>query len=152
MVKERNGLRLIIPEALLSEMSQIGLEYYPNEFGGFLVGRYSDDLRILYITDFILPKKYIGLPSMFERSTDGLKEKLERLFVEKNQYYIGEWHTHPESSPQYSQTDLVAMKVIADHKKVNILNPVLLIISISKIKPIKHKFYIYKDNQLLAYE
>ena len=152
LVKNRNGLKLVVPETLMNGIAQLGIEHHPNEFGGFLVGKYSDDFKTLYINNYILPKKYKGHPCLFERSTDGLQEKLENLFVEKNQYYIGEWHTHPDSSTQYSQTDLIAMNAIAHHEKVNILNPILLILSVTKTKLNEYKFYFHKNNQLLPYE
>lgn len=151
-VKSHSGLKLIIPETLLNRIAQIGIEHHPNEFGGFLVGKYSWDFKTLYVRNYILPKKYKGHPCLFERSTDGLKETLGKLFVEKNQYYIGEWHTHPDNSTQYSLTDLNAMTAIAQHEKVKILNPILLILSVSKTKLNGYKFYIYKNDRLLPYE
>jgi len=151
-VKSHNGLKLIIPETLLNGIAQIGIEHHPNEFGGFLVGKYSGDFKTLFITNFILPKKYKGHPCIFERSTDGLKETLGKLFVNKNQYYIGEWHTHPDNSTQYSLTDLKAMIAIAHYEKVKILNPILLILSVSNKKLNEYQFYIYKNNKLLPYE
>ncbi|MGV8815960.1 MAG: Mov34/MPN/PAD-1 family protein [Gelidibacter sp.] len=152
MVKTYDGLDLIFSEVLLNKIGRLGMQHHPNEFGGFLVGKYSEDFKKLYVDDFILPKKYKGHRYTFERSTIGLEEQLEKLFLEKNQYYIGEWHTHPDNSINYSQTDLIAMREIAQYGKVTILNPVLLILSISKLKINAYKFYIYKDKTLLAYD
>lgn len=152
MVKTYDGLDLIFSEVLLNKIGCLGMKHHPNEFGGFLVGKYSEDFKKLHVDDFILPKKYRGHPYTFERSTIGLEEQLEKLFLEKNQYYIGEWHTHPDGSINYSQTDLIAMREIAQYGKVTILNPVLLILSISKSKINAYKFYIYKDKTLLAYD
>jgi len=152
IIKEHNGLRILISETLLNEIAQIGIKHYPNEFGGFLIGKYSKDYKTLQIEDFILPIKYEGHRYLFERSTDGLMEIWEKLFKEKNQYYIGEWHTHPDSSTHYSGTDLEAMGTIARHEQVNILNPILLILSVSKKSLNEYSFYIYKNQKLLAYE
>jgi len=152
MVKTYDSLNLIFSENLLNEIGYLGVQHHPNEFGGFLIGKYSEDLKSLYIDNFIIPNKYKGQPFIFERSTKGLREKLEKLFVEKNQYYIGEWHTHPDSSTKYSQTDLNAMIEIAKYREVQILNPILLILSVSKSEVNAYKFYIFKDEKLLAYE
>lgn len=152
MVKTYDGLDLIFSEVLLNKIGLLGMQHHPNEFGGFLIGKYSEDFKKLYVDDFILPKKYKGYHYTFERSTIGLKEQLEKIFLEKNQYYIGEWHTHPDNSINYSQTDLIAMREIAQYGEVTILNPVLLILSISKSKINAYKFFIYKDKKLLAYD
>jgi len=50
------NVELIIEDTLLDKLEKEGIYSYPNECGGFLVGYYSKDFKILYITDFILPK------------------------------------------------------------------------------------------------
>ncbi len=152
VIKKYDDLELIYSEALLNKIGHLAMQHHPNEFGGFLIGKYSEDLKKLYVEDFILPKKYKGHRYTFERSTNGLKEHLEKLFLEKNQYYIGEWHTHPDSSIDYSKTDLMAMSQIAQYGEVTILNPILLILSISKSELNEYKFYLYKDKKLLGYD
>ena len=57
----------------------------------------------------------------------GLENVWEQLAKEGLQY-VGEWHSHPNGSTQYSSTDLAAM--IDIEKEVAIENPLLLIVSV----------------------
>lgn len=152
MIKKNGNLKLVIDEILFDRIAKIGMSHYPIEFGGFLVGNYSEDFKTLFVKDHILPNKYDGHPTIFKRSTEGLKCTLEKLFDEKNQYYIGEWHTHPNGSTRFSQTDLSAMVNIANDKNVFIKNPILLILSVDSKALKAYSFYIYKENTLKSYD
>lgn len=151
LINKSKKVKLIVEDSLIEEIATIGMNHFPNEFGGFLIGRYSQDFKTLYISGFILPSKYKGFPYLFERSVDGLKETLEILFEEHKEYYIGEWHTHPNGSTHYSLTDLKAMIDIANCDTVYIENPVLLILSISKENLKDFTFYLYDNKKLDAY-
>ena len=95
LIKKHNDLDLYVEESLFERIGAIALKHFPNEFGGFLVGKYSTDFKSVEITDVILPTKYKSTPTQFQRSIDGLERVIEKLFKEKQEYYIGEWHTHP---------------------------------------------------------
>ena len=151
LLNKSKNVELIITEKLLTQLGSYGVKSYPNEFGGFLIGYYSDDFKKLYISDSILPKKYKGIPCFFERSTDGIREFFENLFVKQNIYYVGEWHTHPNASTMYSQADLQTMMYIANCETVMIKNPVLLIISVNNNRILDSTFYIYDDERLSIY-
>lgn len=146
------NLKLVVDAKIIDEIKDAGVSKYPNEFGGFLLGKYSDDLNTLTITRFILPKKYISHPISFERSSKRLNNLLKKIFITKHEYYVGEWHTHPNGSTNYSSTDLHAMKAIAEHKTVNIKNPILLILSIGKSGCNDFTFYCYQNEKLSPYE
>lgn len=152
LVSKHNNLELIVEETLIEEIGTIAIKHYPNEFGGFLIGKYSLNFKSVLITDFILPKKYKGTPTLFHRSTDSIEKLFKDIFKEKNQYYIGEWHSHPSGSTRYSQTDLNAMIEIADCPTVTIKNPILLILSVNKNIVNDFTFYFYNKKKLIAYE
>jgi integrative and conjugative element protein (TIGR02256 family) len=145
-------LEIIIPDTVLKELFHHARNHYPNEFGGFLVGQYINTQKTASVTGFILPKKYKGRPTQFERSTNGLEIEFNRLFLEKGEYYLGEWHTHPNSSTKYSLTDLNAMKNTAECPSVTIANPLLLIISLTSQKISGTTFYHYENQKLVVYE
>jgi len=149
---KHKNLALVIEDNLLTKLGQIGIMHFPNEFGGFLVGNYSADFKTLHILDYVLPKKYKGFPMYFERAIDGLTQIFDKLFKKKNQYFIGEWHTHPNGSTMYSQTDLNSMIQTAECETVHINNPILLIISLNKTRVLNHTFYIYQNKNLIPYE
>lgn len=146
------NVEISISEALLEKLSIYGIEQFPNEFGGFLMGYYSSDFKTLTITDTILPKEYQGTPCLFQRSVNGTDALFDEYYnKEPKQYYVGEWHTHPNGSTCYSQTDLRAMINIATCKTVHITNPVLLILSVNKLKMKSFQFYLYDDKKLVSF-
>lgn len=143
---------IIISDVLLEKLTKHGIEQFPNEFGGFLMGYYSSDFKTLTITDTILPKKHKGTPSLFQRSINGIDTVFEEFYnKEPIQYYVGEWHTHPNGPTRYSQTDLRTMINIANCKTVHIINPILLILSVNKLKMKSFQFYLYDNKRLLPF-
>ncbi|KAA6330613.1 hypothetical protein EZS27_020696 [termite gut metagenome] len=147
-----NSRKLIIEDNLLNNLLRKVIEHYPNEFGGFLIGYYSSDFKTLFVKDFLLPQKYQGLLSIFERSIDGIKNIFYQIFKIKGQYYIGEWHSHPNGGTMYSQTDLHAMIKIAEEETVRIKNPILLILSVNPNSKTTIAFYLYDNKKLIKYE
>lgn len=145
-------VEILISDELFKKLSTYGINEFPNEFGGFLIGYYSNDFKILTISDTILPKVYTGTPCLFRRSIKGIQKSFKE-FYEKNpiQYYVGEWHTHPNGSTLYSNTDLQAMINIEQCETVRITNPILLIISTNKLDVNNFKFYLYENKKLLPF-
>jgi len=151
-INSYKNLKLIVSDDILSRIAKTGMDFFPNEFGGFLIGYYSLDLKTLYITDFLLPKKYKNNSYLFERSIDGIVSVFKKIFYKKKYFYVGEWHTHPNGSTMYSTTDLNAMIKIAKDDNVVIENPILLILSIDKDKNYKFSFYLYANEKLFKYD
>ena len=82
------GLSLEAHEELLNGLVEKGKSHYPNEFGGILVGYYSQDNTYLHITDTILPKTFKASKFSFERSTKGIERKLGIYYKEiPKQFY-----------------------------------------------------------------
>jgi integrative and conjugative element protein (TIGR02256 family) len=126
------GLSIEIQEMLLNELYAVGLNHYPKEFGGLLIGKYSDDFKTCIIETTILPVKYKSSRYSFERGKKGLKAKLTEFYnSEPRLIYVGEWHTHPDSLAIPSSKDKTAMKEIEDNNDVNITSPLLLIIGLN---------------------
>lgn len=146
------GLGIEIRDELIEEIHHAGIKYYPNEFGGLLIGYYSEDKKTVVIEETILPKKYKSSRYNFERGSDGLKKKLEEFYSkDPSLIYVGEWHTHPDSLPIPSSTDLIAILGIINCETVLIKNPVLLIMGIDKEK-YDLGFYVYFENKMCKYE
>lgn len=146
------GLTLDIDGGLISNLIDIGKKHYPNEFGGFLIGYYSESQTHLRITDTILPNKYKGTPYMFERDAIGVEDRLKQFYSEElKKYYVGEWHTHPHNLAIPSTVDIKAVNSIADDPEVSIKNPTLLIIGYDKNK-VELGFYVQFKNKIYRYE
>ena len=148
---QHNNLEIVIEESLLKEIEAVALSHYPNEFGGFLLGRYSEDFKSVNIDFIILPKKYKSSPVVFQRSTKNLEQLFKNEYFKNGRYYVGEWHSHPNGSTMYSNTDLNAMIESTGYDEVQIKNPVLLIVSINNKKMQNFTFYHYSEKKLLPY-
>ncbi|WP_315823498.1 Mov34/MPN/PAD-1 family protein [Paraflavitalea speifideaquila] len=150
-VNKETGLQLIISEELVLKIAGYGINNYPKEFGGLLLGRYTSDNKVVIVEDIILPQKYKSSKYCFERGSEGLKEILELKYnASPSLIYVGEWHTHPDGPADPSRTDIKAMSELANDKNVLITNPVLMILEIRK-KDYKMALYFYYTNKLLQY-
>jgi integrative and conjugative element protein (TIGR02256 family) len=149
---EKIGLSIEANDDLLNSLVEKGKSHYPNEFGGFLIGYYSDENKHLHITDTILPTSFKASKYSFERSTKGVEKKLGNYYKEiPRKFYVGEWHTHPDNSPIPSSTDISAINAIINNENACLANPVLLIIGYSKTK-VDFGFYVWFEDKLYRYE
>src|SRR4051812_10740880 len=102
-------LSLIAKESISKEFCR----HFPNETGGILIGRYSEDLRIATVTRAeTKTSDSISGRTWFIRGRSGLTKLLGQLWG-SGQYYLGEWHTHPEGPPVPSTTDDAQLQRIA---------------------------------------
>lgn len=125
---ESYGNRYIeIRPEVLKQIHQQAESEYPNENGGMLAGHYSEDRHTVYIERVVSPMRKTMRRDSFERAAKGLEEEWKELSAQGLRY-VGEWHSHPNGSTQYSSTDLEAMAKI--EREVSIANPLLLIISL----------------------
>jgi len=98
------------------------------ETGGILIGRYSPDHKTAIINHITGPPKDSKAGSTwFVRGVKGLETLLKR-FWSKNEYYLGEWHYHPNASASPSMQDISQMKEISRSIHYQCPEPVLLII------------------------
>ena len=146
------GLKIEVRQSFIDELYCLGLKHYPKEFGGLLIGYYSEDLKTCIIESSIVPKKFNSSRYFFERGKEGLKQKLTEAYNSTPRLiYIGEWHTHPDGVPSPSNADLNAMIEIAKSPDVSIENPILIILGVTKTE-MKLGTYVYSKNKLLKYE
>jgi len=146
------GLSVEVKQELLDELYRTGMKHYPKEFGGLLIGYYSEDFKTCFIETTILPKKYKSSRYFFEREKEGLKLNLTNFYNSiPRLIYVGEWHTHPDGIPSPSGTDMNAMIEIGESDDVNIENPLLLVLGINPSK-MDVGAYVYSKNKLLRYE
>lgn len=99
-----------------------------NETGGIILGHYTDATTAI-IT------KIVGPPSdsksgrfWFIRGVKGLASLLVKAW-EVNEYYLGEWHYHPNGTITPSQQDLRQMKKISQSNRYNCPEPIMIIIA-----------------------
>ena len=123
-------------------------KYYPLETGGVLIGYYSEDdngdLNIINITR-VLPQSRdsINNPTGFVSGTEGIMDILnEEWDNPEKRYYIGEWHTHPDNSPEPSKLDDEQMFKYSKDDKLNCPEPILFVIG----RNYKMSCNLYKNN------
>jgi len=144
-----DDLYIEIRSSVFNQIKKQAEDEYPNENGGMLAGRYSADRHTVYVEMLVVPVEKLTGRTSFVRNTIGM-EKVWRKLAKDGLRYIGEWHSHPNGSTQYSSTDLSAM--IDIEKEVAIKNPILLIVGVRSSGLSAHTFYCFKNNKLLEYK
>ena len=144
-----DNLYIEINASVFNQIKQQAEGEYPNENGGMLAGRYSADRHTVYIEKVVVPVEKLTGRTTFMRKTNGLEKVWEQLSQEGLRY-VGEWHSHPNGSTQYSGSDLAAM--IDIEKEVAIENPILMIVGVRGCRLSALTFYCYKNNKLLEYK
>lgn len=99
------------------------------ETGGILLGFYSADLKRAEISRAIGPTSDSSSgQTWFVRGIKGLNRLLHKLWILRKDYYLGEWHYHPNASPTPSNVDISQLEAIAKSKKHSCPEPVLVIV------------------------
>jgi proteasome lid subunit RPN8/RPN11 len=145
------NLFLVLEDAVIDAISKQAIISYPNETGGFLVGKYINDCRTALVTDLVLPLKSESGPMSYKRDTDGMDCLWDELYKD-GLIYLGEWHSHPDSSASYSNMDKQALTNIATSTTVVIRHPIMLISSVSKTRIREYRAYYYYNGQIIEYE
>lgn len=152
IIKHYKNLKLIVDDNLLESIYQSSRPHYPKEYGGFLLGRYSDEFKTLYVEKSVVAELFTSSRVEFIRESSYLENDFEKLFVNEGLYYVGEWHTHPDGASWYSSTDLDAMINIKKDQGVKINNPVLLILNITNDSLKDFNFFVLNNSRLELYE
>ena len=144
-----NGLYVVIDAQVLRQIEELAVGGFPNEDGGMLVGRYSDDKKTVFVTRVIAPTMKLATRTGFERKVDGMEGIWEELSKEGLRY-VGEWHSHTNGTTQYSQKDYESMRDIEE--EVTIQNPLLMIVGVRKGGIDGHAVYCYRERNLVNYK
>jgi len=125
---KEGSLGVILPNNIRSQLLSLCEDFYPLETGGIIIGNYSSDLTWAKITRIIGPQQHSKHKrSSFFRSNYGIKSILDEEWALGN-YYLGEWHYHPDFSSSPSHRDIRQMRAFSKNRKLNCPEPVLLII------------------------
>ena len=119
---------VVLPCGEYEKILKYCVEANPCETGGILIGNYSEDCSVAIIKEATSPpidSKHKR--SNFFRGTANLMKKLDDAWVEGD-YYLGEWHYHPNALSAPSWTDLKQMRTLSMDKNLNCPEPILLIV------------------------
>ena len=150
IIASRN-LSLKISQDILDEMYSKAFASFPNETGGMFAGRISEDSHEAIVERLVMPSKTESTHASFMRETNGMEQTWKKL-AEEGLTYLGEWHTHPKGTTQYSYTDYQAMLCIANDKNVALATPLLFIISLNDSCITDSRAYLYDKGILLKFE
>jgi len=138
--------RVFLSNQLLERVYEVASEHYPKEFGGIFTGfRNEKDVTIV---DFEIPSKFESSDHQFVRHTESLNEYLKGIYERSSgrMEYLGEWHSHPNGSADYSSNDLKSMLNISRDPKVKIKTPILMILSLTRRANSYKLYQIQKEN------
>lgn len=125
----KNDIIVDISTNIINKVFLICDEARNHETGGIIIGYYSVDLKKVIITDFTLPPEDSKLGSTwFIRGIKGLKKLLDNRWKVK-EYYLGEWHFHPNNSVNPSYQDKKQLLAISQDVRFSCPEPIMLIAS-----------------------
>ena len=132
--------RVYLYQPLLNHMNNRRATKLPNETGGVLIGSYDCFRKILYIVDMVAPPiDSIESHDSFIRGCKDLPEKVQEIFNRsaENLYYIGEWHSHPNSNIAISNDDKILLQAIVEYNQARCLPGCMIILGNDK-----HSIYL----------
>lgn len=110
--------------AILKHIKKAG----SHETGGILIGAYNEDRSTAIVNTISgAPTDSKHGSTWFQRGLKGLQKLLNSLWG-AGEYYLGEWHFHPNASPSPSFQDITQMKAISESLAYRCPEPILLII------------------------
>lgn len=117
-----------LSDDVIAELTRYCGAAYPLETGGILLGHYNPNRDMAIIAKVSPPPSDSKSGRRwFYRGVSGLQLLIDKLWGQKN-FYLGEWHLHPDGSPTASSDDIKAISRISTTDGYHCPEPVLLII------------------------
>jgi integrative and conjugative element protein (TIGR02256 family) len=121
---------VVLPAEIRRRILDLATAKAPNETGGILVGRREGDTLTVVSASDAGPKA-ISEPTRFQRDgkycQDFLLNQVRQLGADYD--YVGEWHSHPGTSPEPSARDTDSFTEIAEDPDVLTAAPLLIIVT-----------------------
>ena len=127
-VDESDSLHVEIGEGAAIAMLSMCEQATGMETGGILVGSYSVEGVVAHVDEALGPPKGSRTTKTgFVRSPTGLREALRRRWSAR-QYYLGEWHFHPEGRACPSPQDRRQLAEIGSDAAYVCQRPILVVV------------------------
>lgn len=119
------------------------------ETGGILIGSYSENGTVATIKSVTGPTEDSKLDKFrFKRGVNGLIEILNNKW-NLGEYYIGEWHFHPNSSSKPSSVDNEQMNKLLRDNLLKCREPILFIMGGNQHNGFESSVHVYtKSNRI----
>lgn len=109
---DKDKFKYIYEESVLNTFKQYQQKNGEYEIGGILVGEIYLERNTIIVKEAVVSKKakrsFIGV----NIDKKEMQEELDKIRVDSNYnwYYLGDWHTHPETFPKASFIDKLSYK------------------------------------------
>jgi integrative and conjugative element protein (TIGR02256 family) len=105
---------------------------FPDETGGVLVGYWAVPFQEVVLTDAIGPgPRALHQSQRFVPDSEYQEVEIARYYLKSRRLhtYLGDWHTHPNSTSSLSRPDRKALKTIARHPAARAPMPIMAILA-----------------------
>lgn len=120
---------LWIEAQALCELNAEACRAFPQETGGVLVGYVADGQQPVVVAVIGPGPAAVHQRNRFQPDHQWQCEQLDDLYERSSGrlVYLGDWHTHPDGSPQMSWLDRRTIRAIARHSPAQCAQPLMLI-------------------------
>lgn len=140
-----------LPSICVSEMLNSVGKHFPKETGGLIAGELVSESEWI-VTDVTMPgsgavhKSHSYVPDN-EHDT----KEIARIYRETNcqSVYLGDWHSHPNSTSYMSGKDKRALRSIAEFKDARIQWPIMIVLGTS---PFEIRCWVYRKSNFFKKE
>ncbi|MGK7391813.1 MAG: Mov34/MPN/PAD-1 family protein [Candidatus Cyclobacteriaceae bacterium M2_1C_046] len=120
-------------------------KFYPLETGGIFIGYWSSEYEI--IVKYTIgpgPKAKHG-EEYFIPDNRFHNKQIAKFYkqTKRTNYYLGDWHTHPDAGSYLSKKDRSTLKKISSFKPARMKNPIMMIFGTN---PLDLKVWIYNSD------
>ncbi len=134
---------LFIPKNLKKELLELTISSY-TEICGVLIG-YKANKSNFYLTDIIKDdNSFYSTYNSVTRNTESLYPLINEIVKSKHKEvdFIGDWHSHPKSSCNYSNIDYISMLQMLKDPDYFFLSEIILLIT-NQSKEMKAYLFTY---------
>lgn len=114
-ISEEYGVSVTLSAEFQATIVKLARNAGANETGSVLIGTYTDDYSVVIKRGSYIPDGSMGGKMWYKRGKDGLNKYYKDVFRDSggSEYYIGEWHSHPNGSVSPSDIDDATMTSIS---------------------------------------
>jgi hypothetical protein len=124
------NLRVELRRTALAKMRRLAASALPNETGGIVIGSHDASHRIAVVSSVsAAPRDSASTPWSFRRGVRGLDVLLAQAW-KHGEFYLGEWHFHPQAIPEASPADAAQMGEFARTLAMRCPEPLLFIVGL----------------------
>jgi len=139
------NLEIVIDPQVFKNIFEECSKWENLETGGILIGAYFDNRAI--ISEMTgPPRDSIHEPANFYRGIVGVQQLLDEKY-KQGERLVGEWHYHPNNSPEPSKIDDATMHEFSQDEKLNCSEIISIIAGGNSCMGWELSVHIYMNNQ-----